>query len=158
MTAATIKLTTAAVTTPSWITSLNDPALKADFTAFYAAGPITEAEMAKAFGDLGGELTSAKATLSKSQAADLQSVNSNIGSMGASAYLQFITNAFVNGNAANASWTGGAAKPVALGNLAVGYTATELSELTGKWFLGTDLPSDSVSEDSTFTIKYSAVS
>ena len=40
--------------------------------------------------------------------------------MGASAYLQFITNAFVNGNAANANWTGGAAKSVALGNLAAG--------------------------------------
>ncbi len=86
-------------------------------------------------------------------------IASNIGSIGASAYLQFITNAFVNGNAANANWTGGAAKPVKLGNLAAGYTVTQLNELTGKWFLGTDLPTSTVSMSgaSNFSVKYSTV-
>ena len=96
---------------PSWISSLKDPVLKADFTSFAnAGGSITEAEMSKALSDLAAELTSSKTTLSSSQLADLKLIASNIGSMGASAYLQFITNAFVNGNAANANWTGGAAK------------------------------------------------
>ena len=145
---------------PSWISSLKDPVLKADFTSFAnAGGSITEAEMAKALSDLAAELTSSKTTLSSSQLADLKLIASNIGSMGASAYLQFITNAFVNGNAANANWTGGAAKSVALGNLAAGYTVTQLNELTGKWFLGTDLPSSTVSMSgaSTFSVKYSTV-
>ena len=115
--------------------------------------------MAKALSDLAAELTSSKTTLSSSQLADLKLIASNIGSMGASAYLQFITNAFVNGNAANATWTGGAAKSVALGNLAAGYTVTQLNELTGKWFLGTDLPSSTVSMSgaSTFSVSYSTV-
>jgi hypothetical protein len=144
---------------PSWISSLNDPALKADFTSFSSAGSITEAEMAKALSDLAAELTSSRATLSASQVADLKSIASNIGSMGASAYLQFITNAFVNGNAANATWTGGAAKSVALGALAAGYTTTQLSELIGKWFLGTDLPSSAVAMSGypSFTVSYSTV-
>jgi hypothetical protein len=79
--------------------------------------------------------------------------------MGASAYLQFITNAFINGNSANATWTGGAANTVALGNLAAGYTATQLNELIGKWFFGTDLPSSTVamSGSSSFTVGYSTV-
>jgi hypothetical protein len=144
---------------PSWISNLKDAALKADFTSFAASGSITEAEMSKALSDLAAELTSSKTTLSSSQLADLKLIASNIGSMGASAYLQFITNAFVNGNAANANWTGGAAQPVKLGNLAAGYTVTQLNELTGKWFLGTDLSSSTVSMSgaSTFSVKYSTV-
>ena len=115
--------------------------------------------MAKALGDLAAELNAAKTTLSASQVADLKSIAGNIALMGASPYLQFITNAFVNGNPANVSWTGGAAKSVALGNLGAGYSVTQLNELTGKWFLGTDLPSNTVSMSgaSTFKVSYSAV-
>lgn len=132
------------MTVPAWISSLTDPSLKKDFTAFASKGTLTEAEMTTALTDLVAELTSAKATLSKSQLTDLQSIAANIASMGASAYLQYIFDAFVDGNAANANWTGGGATPTALGNLAVGYTATQLGELEGKWFLGTDLPVASV--------------
>ncbi len=80
--------------------------------------------------------------------------------MGASGYLQFITNALVNGNSANAYWTGGYANYVWLGNLTTGFTAGELNELTGKWFLGTDLPSCNVSMSgyAPFTVSYSNVS
>src|SRR5205823_13704147 len=56
----------------------------------------------------------------------------------------FRSQAFVNGNAANATWTGGAASSVALGNLATGSTELQFAELIGKWFLGTDLPSSKV--------------
>lgn len=151
---------TKSVTVPAWISALKDTVLKADFTAFSSAGTITEAELAKAMADLANELTSSKSTLSASQVTDLKSIASNIASMGASAYLQFITNAFVNGNAANASFTGGAAKAATLGNLAAGYSATQLNELTGKWFLGTDLPSNTVSMSGykSYTVTYSTVS
>jgi hypothetical protein len=90
--------------TPTWISDLTDPALKADFASFAEAGSITEAELAKAFGDLIVENSESGANLSESQFADLKSIAENIGSMGASPYLEFITNAFVNGNAANAYW------------------------------------------------------
>ena len=144
---------------PAWISSLQDAVLRSDFTAFSNAGSITESEMAKAMTDLSAELKSSGSTLSAAQVADLKSISGNIASMGATAYLQFVTNALVNGNAANATWTGGAAKSVALGNLAAGYTATQLSELTGKWFLGTDLPSSKVamSGSPTFSVTYSTV-
>jgi hypothetical protein len=160
-TTATIASSLPPSSAPSWISSLKDPVLKADFTSFAnAGGSITEAEMTKALSDLAAELTSSKATLSSSQVTDLQTIAKNIGSMGASAYLQFITNAFVNGNAANANWTGGAAQPVKLGNLAAGYTVTQLNELTGKWFLGTDLPTRtaSMSGAANFSVSYSTVS
>ncbi|HXZ17604.1 MAG TPA: C2 family cysteine protease, partial [Roseiarcus sp.] len=120
----------------------------------------TEAEMTKALTDLAGELTSSKTTLSSSQLSDLKTIAANIGSMGASSYLQFVTNALVNGNAANATWTGGASQSVALGNLAAGETVAKLDELIGKWFQGTDLPSSKVSMSGypSFTVSYSAVS
>ena len=111
--------TTKTNSTPSWITSLQDPKLKADMASRYNS--ITAGDMAAALGDLASEVNSSTSkTLTASQFADLKSIASNIGSTGASSYLQFITNAFVNGNAANAWWTGGAAKSVALGNLAAG--------------------------------------
>jgi len=147
--------------TPSWIASLSDSVLKADMTSAAADGVVTEAEMAKAFSDLGAELTSTKTTLSAGQLSGLKTIaaNLNVGET-ASSYLTYITNALVNGNAANAQWTGGAATATALGNLAVGTTATQLGELNGKWFLGTDLPSCTVkmSGAPTFTVSYSAVS
>ncbi len=64
--------------------------------------------------------------------------------------------ALVNGSAANANWTGGTAKAVTPGNLATGASATQLTELIRKWFLGTDLSSSSVamSGSSTFSISY----
>ena len=74
--------------------------------------------------------------------------------------MQSITNSLVNGSAANATWTGGAANPVALGNLAAGSSAAALTELVGKWFLGTDLPSSTVrlSGAATFSVRYTSVS
>jgi hypothetical protein len=149
------------MTTPSWIASLADPTLKADMTAAAASGTVTEAAMATLFTDLANELTANHATLSASQFNDLKTIaaNLNVGET-ASPYVTYIVNALVNGNAANASWTGGGTSPTSLGNLAVGATATQLNELTGKWLLGTDLPSDYVSMSgyTPFSITYSPVS
>ena len=147
---------------PSWISNLKDSVLRSDFTSFAEAGKITEAEMAKALTDLDGELKKNKTTLSQSQMTDLQTIAKNIASLGASSYLRFITNAFVDGNAANATWTGGGIYPVALGNLASGYTVVHLNELIGKWFLGTDLPSGLFIDNATtpwtnYQVHYSTV-
>jgi len=126
-TTGTTTTTTKSSSPPSWISSLSDADLKADFTSFSSSGSITEADIAKALSDLASELTSSKTTLSASQLNDLKSIAANIGSMGASGYLQFITNALVNGNAANATWTGGGSSSVALGNLATGYRRSSMS-------------------------------
>jgi hypothetical protein len=146
---------------PSWIASLNDPALKADMTNAAESGSITEASMAQLFTDLANELTTNHATLSASQFNDLKTIatNLNVGET-ASGYVTYLVDALIDGNAANAYWTGGGNSEVALGNLGVGATATHINELAGKWFLGTDLPSDVVamSGSATFDINYSAVS
>jgi Calpain family cysteine protease/Putative Ig domain len=149
------------VVVPSWISSLTDSILKADMSAAAADGTVTEAEMAKLFTDLGSSLTTSKATLSSSQFTDLKTISADL-AVGetASSYLTYVTNALVNGNAANAKWTGGAASASVLGNLSVGATATQVNELDGKWFLGTDLPSCTVqlSGSAAFTVTYKASS
>ena len=144
---------------PSWIATLEDPVISADMTAASAGGTVSETGMAELFTGLAAELTSNNTTLSASQLSDLKTIASdlNVGET-ASSYITFITDALILGNAANATWTGGNATATTLGDLTIGSTATQLSELTGKWFLGTDLPSDVVSMTGypTFTVSYSA--
>ena len=127
---------------PTWISALRDPGLQADMAAIQASGTCTKAQVTAVFEDLIAEVSSG--TVSSSQFSDLKSIAANIGSLGASSYVQYITNALVNGNIDNATWTGGGTA-VRLGNLATGSSATVLSELTNKWFLGTDDPSKAVS-------------
>ncbi len=62
-----------------------------------------------------------------------------------SAYVQQIADDVINGDSANAYWNGGSSTATALGNLSATSTQTQVNELIGKWFLGTDLPSLSVS-------------
>ena len=89
--------------------------------------------------------------LTTTQFSDLKTYASAVGKTeGLGSYLYGVLNAFVNGNSANATWTGGKSKSVALGNLATGTNSTKFQELLGKWFLGTDLPTWSTS--ATFTI------
>jgi hypothetical protein len=148
-------------TTPSWIASINDATIKADMITASAAGSVSESAMAKLFVDLGAELSANKSTLSASQLADLKLISADLAQgESVSAYIAYVTDALINGNRANASWTGGAASSISLGNLAAGATATQITELADKWFLGSDLPSSSVSMSGTssFSIHYSAVS
>ena len=62
-----------------------------------------------------------------------------------SAYVQQIADDVINGNSANAYWNGGASSASALGNLNASSSQTQVGDLIGKWFLGTDLPSLDVS-------------
>ena len=68
------------------------------------------------------------------------------GGITVSPYLQQITDNVILGNAANATWTGGGvATP--LGNLTAASTQSQVNELIGKWFLGTDTPAAKVKID-----------
>jgi hypothetical protein len=67
------------------------------------------------------------------------------GGLSTSAYVQQIADDVINGNSANAYWNGGSSTTMALGNLSATSTQTQVTELIGEWFLGTDLPSLSVS-------------
>ena len=99
--------------------------------------------------------------LTSAEFADLNTIAANLNNgMSTSAYLTYVFGALVKGSTQNVTWTGGNATSVALGNLAVGSTQTTLSELIGKWFLGTDLPSSTVSliSKTDFSVTYSTVS
>ena len=58
-----------------------------------------------------------------------------------SAYVQHVSHSLIDGDPANAEWTGGESTPIALGNLSATSTQAQVDDLIGKWFLGTDLPS-----------------
>ncbi len=63
------------------------------------------------------------------------------GGISTSAYVEQITDDVVDGNSANADWNGGASTATPLGDLTASSSQTQVDELIGKWFLGTDLPS-----------------
>ncbi len=143
---------------PSWIANIATAAIASDMKAAIVSGAVTEAGLAKLMTDLVAAVGSGK--LTSAEFADLKTIAANLNTgVSTSAYLTYAFNALVNGNAANATWTGGNAASTALGNLAVGASATQISELTGKWLLGTDLPSSSVTMDGQkFSVSESLVS
>jgi hypothetical protein len=135
-------------TTPAWLSGLSTASIRADMIAADVHGTVTYSGLEKLFADLAGKLSTSKSSLTHAELSDLETIAANLNNgMSTSSYLVFVTNALVDGNAANATWTGGAASATKLGNLAAGSSATQLSELVGKWFLGTDLPSSSVVVD-----------
>jgi hypothetical protein len=67
--------------------------------------------------------------------ADLKMLLADASALNMPGYVQVLAGDVINGNTANAHYQG-----QALGNLAVGSSATQLDDLIGKWFLGTDLP------------------
>ena len=75
----------------------------------------------------------------------LASMLNQSGGLSTSAYVQQIADDVIHGNSANAYWNGGSSTATKLGNLSAKSTQTQVNELIGKWFLGTDLPSLSLS-------------
>ena len=147
-------------TTPAWFSNLSTASIKADITAADVNGVMSYAGLEKVFADVDATLTSTKSGLTAAEMADFKTITANLNNgVSTSGYLTSLVNDVVNGNAANATWTGGAATSTSLGNLAVNSSATQLNELIGKWFLGTDLPSSTVSLSgaSTFSISYQTV-
>ena len=146
------------VSSPSWLSKISTASIKADMSAAIANGAVTYSGLLKLVQDLNTTLANSKTTLTSVQFQDLKTIVSNLNNgVTTSAYLTGIMTNLVNGNAANAAWTGGGASSVALGNLAAGANATKLSELIGKWFQGTDLPCSKVymSGVSPFSVTYS---
>ncbi|MFZ1964325.1 MAG: C2 family cysteine protease, partial [Roseiarcus sp.] len=152
--------------TPSWISSLSTPSIETDMAAADVNGVVTAQGLTKLLTDLDATLSSSS-PLTSAEFNDLQTIAANLNTgLSTSSYLTYAFKALADGNAANATWTGGikyTASPygAVLGNLAAGATKTQLSELTGKWFLGTDLPNSYVNmpgdPNVTFTVTYSTV-
>jgi hypothetical protein len=156
--AAAAAASTVATTVPSWVNTLHTASIAADMAAADVGGTVTYAGLEKLLTDLDSTLSSTKTTLTSAEMSDLKTIVANLNNgMQTSTYLTSVMNSLVNGNSDNATWTGGAATSSTLGNLAVGSSATQLSDLIGKWVLGTDLPSSKVSVDGeSFSVSYSA--
>jgi hypothetical protein len=148
-------------TIPSWVSSLSTTSIRTDMTAADVNGTVTYAGLQKLLSDLVTTLQKSRTGLTSAEFSDLKTIAANLNNgMSTSSYLTAAMNTLVKGSAANATWTGGAASLTTLGNLGVGSSAGKLSELDGKWFLGTDLPSSSVnmSGAAPFSVAYSASS
>jgi len=155
--ASTANGTTKSSVVPSWVSTLKTASIATDMAAADVNGTVSYSGLKTVLTDLDATLTSSKTSLTSAELADLKTIVANLNNgMTTSSYLTGVMNSLVNGNAANAGWTGGAATSTALGNLAVGSSATQLSELIGKWVLGTDLPSSKVVMGGTFSVSYSA--
>jgi len=153
----TVKASVAAgVATPSWVGTLTDSGLKADMISVVADGIVTYGEMLTVVTDLSAGLSTVNG-LSANQFSDLKAIAANWNNgVTMSSYVDDILNRFVNGDAANAYYTGGGTA-TALGNMKVGSSVTQLNQLIGKWFLGNDLPSTTVTMNgSTIKVTYKA--
>jgi Calpain family cysteine protease len=135
--------------TNAWIASLTDAGVKADVEAAVAAGGFTYSNMLKLLQDVAASVTASGTSttpgaLTADQLSSLQAVAANLNNgVSCSDDLASLFQQCVDGSPMNAEWNGGSATATALGNLAVGSTATQVNELIDKWFLGTDLPDPS---------------
>ncbi len=146
--------------TPSWVSTLATSSIARDMSAAIVNGQVTYSGLQTLLTDVASTLSSSNTTLSAAQFSDLAKIANNLNNgVTTSAYLTGIMDSLVLGSRANATWTGGGASATSLGNLAVGSSATKLSELIGTWFLGTNLPNSQVIENgSRFSVSYSNVS
>ncbi|MCC8984567.1 C2 family cysteine protease, partial [Bradyrhizobium acaciae] len=147
---------TKASMTASWVNSLVDSGIKSDMLNFAADGDFTDAEAIQLLADVAN-----RGSVTANELNSLQVIAANLNSgLSTSSYVFHLFVQLVDGNPANATWTGGTTS-VALGNLQVGTTSTQMSELIGKWFQGTDLPDPTLPPDaasSGWTLQgYSAV-
>src|SRR5208282_4418960 len=143
---------------PSWVNNLQTASIRTDMAAADVNGTVTYAGLEKVIGDLDSTLTSSNSTLTAAEFSDLKTIAANLNNgVSTSQYLTTVMNNLVDGNAANATFTGGAATATPLGNLGVGSSATQLAELNDQWFLGTDLPRSNVAMCGypTFSVSYS---
>lgn len=123
------------------LAKLTDASVRAQVTAVINAGQslFSYGALLKVLQGVDAAIGTTGLTLA--QLNDLKALTTAVGqSQGTTSYLYRIVSDVVNGNKSNATWTGGAATSVALGNLAVGSSADQMGKLISKWFLGGDLP------------------
>ena len=96
----------------------------------------------------------ARGAVTNAEFNDLQTIAANLeNGITTSAYVASIFYQLVDGSEANETYTAGhtsqSAQIKSLGDLTVGTTGTQLTELIGKWFLGNDMPDPTVPSDDT---------
>ena len=122
---------TVTVSTGGFLT-LKDPALASLTKSLDADGSIGRTDMITI---LRSVETENGGVLSATDFSDLKTIVADAAALDMPGYVQVLAADVITGNVANAHYQG-----AALGNLAVGSSATQLNELIDKWFLGTDTP------------------
>jgi len=124
------------------LAQLSNPGIESDVAKLMVGNSLSYNSMLTILQDAGvGGMTSGKFSTLQT----LASLLNASGGISTSAYVQDITKSVIDGDPANATWTGGSSTPVALGNLSATSSQASVNELIGEWFLGTDLPSTDVS-------------
>jgi hypothetical protein len=135
-------VTTVAPGASSVVSQLKDPGIAADVGKLMVNNSLSYNAMLTILQDAAaGGMTATKFSTLQTLASLLNAPNG----ITVSSYVQQIADDVINGNSANAHWNGGSSQAVVLGNLSATSSATQVNELIGKWFLGSDLPSLSVS-------------
>ena len=134
-------VTTVAPPPATPVSRLQDAGIAANVAKLMVNGSLSYNSMLTILeGAATGGMTATKLSTLRTLASMLNASNG----ITTSAYVQQIANDVINANTANADWNGGSSKATVLGNLTASSSATQVNELIGKWFLGTDLPSLSV--------------
>lgn len=130
-------------TNTTWISTLVDGGVRADLASLAGDGALSYTEALQLLKD-----TANDGVFTAAEFQDLQAVARHLNNgVAASSYVADIFVQLVLGNPANIGWHGGAVTGTPLGNLHAGSGVTELQQLIGKWFLGTDLPDPSPAPD-----------
>jgi hypothetical protein len=129
--AGSIKGTATATVAAAGSLGLKDAALASLVQSLDADGSISRNDMIQILDKVVGE----GSTVSSTDFGDLKTILSDAATLNMPAYVQVLAGDVINGNTANATYQG-----QTLGNLAAGSKSSVLSELVGKWFLGTDTP------------------
>ena len=116
---------------PTWFdTHVQTAAIRTLGDSDYQDGVLSRADMLGIFG-----VVEQAGAVTASEMSDLTAIVSDTALFGGANYVQVLSSDVVLGNTANAHYQG-----ATLGNLAVGFSATQLTDLVDKWFLGTDHP------------------
>jgi hypothetical protein len=110
--------------------NLQDAALAKLVQSLDADGSISRNDMLQILRSV-----SAVGSVGAADFSDLKKILNEASTLNMPSYVQVLASDVINGNAANATYQG-----QTLGNLAVGSSATQLNDLIGKWFLGSDEP------------------
>ena len=134
--------TTTTTTSSSIVSQLKDPGIAADVSKLMVNNSLSYNAMLTILQDAAvGGMTATKFSTLQTLASMLNAKNG----VTVSSYVQQLADDVIDGNSANAYWNGGSSTATKLGNLSATSTQTQVTELIGKWFLGTDLPSLSLS-------------
>jgi hypothetical protein len=126
---------------PSQAAELSNTGIETDVAKDLQNGSLSYSATLSILDDAAvGGMTSSKFSTLETFASELNVV----GGISVSPYVKQIADDVILGNSANATWNGGAATATALGNLSATTSQTKADELIGEWFLGTNLPSMSL--------------